>query len=68
MSKPVLLILTVAIGSLYVGLRQFDRVGQLSETITDYSMYAIVRVGFGNSVIGKGLKDYFRCEVISKFW
>ncbi len=64
-NKPSLLILAAGLGSRYGSLKQIDKIGPSGERIIDYSVYDVIRAGFGKFVyvIRESFEDEFK-EVI----
>jgi len=67
--KPVLLILAAGMGSRYGGMKQTDSFGPSGETITDYSIYDALKVGFRRIVfvISPKMETDFKENYIKKF-
>ncbi len=60
--KPTLVVLAAGMGSRYGGLKQVDGFGPNGETITDYTLYDAIRVGFKKVVfvIRKSFAEQFQ--------
>lgn len=67
--KPTLFVLAAGMGSRYGGLKQLDGLGPNGETIMDYSIFDVIRGGFGKIVfvIRKDFEEDFRKKIISKY-
>ena len=67
--KPTLLVLAAGMGSRYGGMKQVDPFGPSGETITDYSIYDAIQVGFGRIVfvISPKMEEDFVNNYIKKF-
>ena len=67
--KPSLVILAAGMGSRYGGLKQMDEFGPNGETIIDYSIYDVIRAGFGKVVfvIRESFMDDFKKFFSNKF-
>jgi len=67
--KPILLVLAAGMGSRYGGMKQTDSFGPSGETITDYSIYDAMKVGFRKVVfvISPKMEEDFKTDYIKKF-
>jgi len=67
--SPSMLILAVAMGNRYGGLKQIEPIGTDGQTIMDYSVYDAMRAGFGKliCVIRRDIEEPFGEVVGHKF-
>ena len=67
--KPTLLILAAGMGSRYGGLKQVDKLGPSDETILEYSIFDVIKAGFGKVVfvIRKDIEKEFKAAFGDKF-
>ena len=67
--KPTLFVLAAGMGSRYGSLKQLDGLGPNGETIMDYSVYDVIRGGFGKVVfvIRHSFADEFKEKVVKKY-
>jgi len=63
--KPTLLVLAAGMGSRYGGLKQIDPVGLNDETILEFSVYDVIKAGFGKVVfiIRRSIEQPFKEKI-----